>query len=186
MKSIYLIAALCLAPNMAVAGNGAKVLSAEDARSFAAASGQKLAAEKPVVAAMAAADLRAALTASLSGRTKIIYQDGYGVYVEYTAPDGSDRMWFPRNADAVKGKWTVRDTPDGPRACFLYFNSHDVVTGQFEPNDCVPAEQTLSGANVLDVRSGDVFGLMAKLPYIKSDMDVPQWPKTDPDADKAK
>ncbi len=184
MKRFCLIAALCLAPHMAVAGDGAKVLSAEDAHSLAAASNQKLATEKADVAAMSQADLRTALSASLNGRTKIIYQDGYGVYVEYTAPDGADRMWFPRNNGVVKGEWKVQDTDGVPRACFHYFGSHDVVTGQFEPTDCVPPEQTLSGANVLDQRSGDVFGLMGGIPYVKSVMDVPQWPKADAGAAK--
>ncbi|WP_443750825.1 hypothetical protein [Asticcacaulis solisilvae] len=177
MKRLLAAFVLCLLPQVAFAGDGAKTLSDADAKAFAEASRQKQFDEQAVVAAMSDADVRAALTANVADKTKIFYQAGYGVFVEYSAADGSDRMWFPKNHAVVKGIWGIRVMDGKTKACFHYFNARNTVTGEFEGTECISPAQTLSGADVLEMRSGDVFGLMKdKLPYVKSAMDVPLWP----------
>jgi len=111
---------------------------------------------------------------SISGKTKLIYQLGHGVYVEYTAADGNLRMWYPKNQNVVKGSWGVREMRGKVRACFHYSDAVNPVTHVFEPTECVPADQTLSAADVLETWDGDVFRLMEdKIPYSKGVMDMP-------------
>jgi hypothetical protein len=115
-----------------------------------------------------------ALTESLSGRSNLVYQEGHGVFVEYTAPDGQLRMWYPNNVRVVRGSWGVRQVRGRARACFRYVNAVNPVTQVFEPTECVSAVQSLSGANVLRSWPGDVFGLMEdRIPYRKTSMDMP-------------
>lgn len=119
-------------------------------------------------------ELSRALTEALSGRSSLVYQEGHGVYVEYTAPDGQLRMWYPNNLRVVRGSWGVRQVRGRARACFRYSNAVNPVTQVFEPTECVSAVQSLSGANVLRSWPGDVFGLMAdRIPYRKTSMDMP-------------
>lgn len=118
--------------------------------------------------------LTSELTAAINGKTKMIYQLGHGVYVEYTDPTGELRMWYPRNKDVVKGSWAVRDLRGKIRACFQYRNAVNPVTHAYEPTECVAPEQTLSGAEVLKSWDGDVFKLMEdRIPYSKDAMDMP-------------
>ena len=178
MKWLFLVTALSLAPIAAVAQDGSVVLSPDDARAFTGLARHKQSEEKKALRRLSNADIHAALIDNLTDKTKIIYQKGYGVYVEYSAPDGSDRMWFFSNPNVVRGVWGVPDTSGKPRACFHYFNSHNYVTGEFESTECISAEQTLSNADVISEKTGDVFGLMSgKVPYVKSAMDVPAWPE---------
>ncbi len=119
-------------------------------------------------------ELTQALRDALSDRTKIIYQDGHGVFVEYTAPDGQLRMWYPRNRAVVTGSWGVqRMNKKLVSACFRYRGAVNPVTNVYEPKECVRAEQTLSSANVIKEWRGDVFGLMRGIPYTKSAMGMP-------------
>lgn len=181
MKWLCLVTALSLAPVAAAAQDSSVVLSPEDARAFSDLARHKKSEEKKALRTLSSEDIRAALTDNLTDKTKIIYQKGYGVYVEYSAPDGSDRMWFTGNRGAVRGVWGVPETSGKPRACFHYFNSHNYVTGEFESTECISAEQTLSNADVIAEKTGDVFGLMSgKVPYVKSAMDVPVWPAETP------
>ena len=119
-------------------------------------------------------EIAGALAAMLSGKTKLVYQAGHGVFAEYTAPDGQLRMWYPNNAGVVKGSWGVRKARGAMRACFRYRQAVNPVTQQYEPTECVAPAQTLSEANVLRSWDGDVFGLMAdRIPYRKGSMDMP-------------
>jgi hypothetical protein len=121
--------------------------------------------------------LRAALTDSLSDRSKLIFQPGHGVFVEYTAPDGQLRMWYPNNVDVVKGSWGIRSTKSGVKPCFRYKEAVNPVTNVYEPTECPSAVQTLSEATVLKQWKGDVFSLMSdRIPYKKSNMDMPEPP----------
>ena len=121
--------------------------------------------------------LAAELAKAVSGKTKLIFQAGHGVYVEYTAPDGNLRMWYPRNVKVVKGSWGVRKVRGKTRACFRYANAVNPVTQVFEPTECVSAEQTLSAGEVLQSWDGDVFRLMEdRIPYPKAAMDMPSPP----------
>jgi len=169
---------LCLAPLAAAAQEiGATTLSQADIQKFEALARDKHEAEHVRLASLSNQQISDALQANLANKTKIIFQQGYGVYVEYSSGDGQDRMWFPGNQGVVKGNWGVREMGGGPRACFHYFNSRNAVTHEFESTECVSPEQTLSGENVLDERAGDVFGLLAdRIPYRKSPLSVPAWP----------
>ena len=62
--------------------------------------------------------VQAALEGSLSGKTRLIYQSGHGVFVEHMAPDGQLRMWYPKNSKVVKGSWGVRMVKSKLRVCF--------------------------------------------------------------------
>ena len=90
-------------------------------------------------------------------------------------------MWFPGNTVAVIGRWGVRDSWSGPHACFKYSNSSADVSPGFSFIDCVSPVQTLSGAVVIDEKSGDVFGLLSgRIPYVNGGFEVPAWPATAP------
>lgn len=131
------------------------------------------------VAAMTDEEVGEALADALTDLTSIVHQQGHGIYVEYTAPDGLLFQWYPQNASLVRGTWGISRGSSPPRACFRYQGSYHGVTGEFEPNECVPAVQVLSDAFVLDERKGDPFGLSTKgIPYMKSADDLPRWPGT--------
>ena len=178
MRSTLIIAIVCcLALPAAAQDLSPTVLSKDDAHKLAKLAHQKIVAKRAEVALLSREELSAALTTNLSDKTKIIYQDGYGVYIEYTGAHGEDRMWFPGNTDAVIGHWDLRDFGKSQRACFKYFDSKDAVTGEVNNTDCSPAEQTLSDGDTIDARSGDVFGLLSgKIPYKKDSLSVPAWP----------
>jgi hypothetical protein len=178
MKAVLVAVILSLAPLAAAAQDPSPTtLSKGDARGISTLARVKQHAAKERIAGLSKAELSAALTANLSDVTKIIYQDGYGVYVEYSAADGRDRMWFPGNVGVVKGVWGVREMGGGPRACFHYFNSRNAVTGEFESTECVPPEQTLGNGDVIDQRPGDAFNLLSDhIPYRKAPLSVPAWP----------
>ncbi|MEO0574338.1 MAG: hypothetical protein AAF004_02660 [Pseudomonadota bacterium] len=123
--------------------------------------------------------VRERLNEALSDVTAIVKQTGHGIYVEYTAPDGRLFMWYPGNMVTVGGTWGISDAFSPPRACFRYFSAYHGVTGEYEPNECVTASQTLSEAYVIDKRAGDVFELSTKgIPYTKSSGNLPPWPET--------
>ena len=128
------------------------------------------------VSFMSDEQVNAAMIAAVNDRTIIYYQRGHGVFAEYTAPDGKVYMWYPRNKRVVLGAWGLRDF-DGPKLCYKYFDAYNGVTGEFESTECIPPEQKLIGAEILDSRAGDPFGLSkGSLPYAKSKLDVPDWP----------
>ena len=110
MKSAFLAIVLCFAPAAATAQEtGATVLSNADIQKFEALARDRHAAERTQLAGLSGQQVSDALKANLANKTKIIFQKGYGVFVEYSSADGQDRMWFPGNQDVVKGIWGVRD-----------------------------------------------------------------------------
>jgi len=119
--------------------------------------------------------LAAALTGALSNRTRVTYLDGEGILVEYSAPGGELRMWYPGNRNVATGQWGVQQQKKKlVNACFRYRAATNPASQAFEPGECVPAEQTLSGANVIREWRGDVFNLMTgRVPYVKSPMGMP-------------
>ncbi len=122
--------------------------------------------------------IRQKLAEALTDVTAIVKQLGHGIYVEYTAPDGRLFMWYPGNYTVVTGTWGISDAFSPPRACFKYFGANHGVTGEFEPNECVAAEQTLSEAYVIGKHNGDVFNLSTNgIPYSKSTGNLPPWPE---------
>ncbi len=127
--------------------------------------------------AMTDEEVSAALEAELSDRTSIVRQQGHGIYVEYTAPDGRLFMWYPQNTSVVTGTWGVLEKVSPPEACFKYKDSSHPLTGEFEPEECVPADQIIGRAYVVDSREGDVFKLRTKgIPYTKTAENLPVWP----------
>lgn len=130
------------------------------------------------IEAMTDEEVSAALVAELSDRTSIVRQTGHGIYVEYTSPDGQLSMWYPQNSDVVKGYWGVSEATSPPEACFSYKDSHHPLTGEFEPEECVPADQIIGRAYVVDSRKGDAFELGTKgVPYAKTAENLPVWPE---------
>ncbi len=90
----------------------------------------------PIIQGWTADQVTVALKATLTDTTAIIYQRGHGVYVEYTAVDGSVLMWYPYNGNIVRGRWGVQADSSGmPQACYHYANSVNPVSGVFEPTD---------------------------------------------------
>jgi hypothetical protein len=149
-------------------------LSSAEAGRIAVASLRKQGETKRRIGRWPDDQLAAELNAALSGKTKLIFQIGHGVYAEYAAPDGNLRMWYPRNVNVVKGSWGVRKVRGKTRACFHYSNAVNPLTHEFEPTECVAPEQTLSGGDVLQSWDGDVFGLMQdRIPYSNGVMDIP-------------
>ncbi len=156
----------------------ANQMTFEQSLAFERQSSGKLHEARAALREMGHEDVRVRLLAELTDVTTIVKQTGHGIYVEYTAPDGRLYMWYPGNFVAVGGTWGIADTDAMPRACFKYFGAYHGVTGEFEPNDCVSAAQTLSGAFVVDKRAGDVFGLSTGgIPYQKSAGNLPPWPE---------
>lgn len=146
----------------------------EDVKDFVLAGFKKQSETAKSVKGQSDEQLAAALTASVSGRTKLIFQPGHGIYAEYTAPDGQLRMWYPKNVNVVKGSWGLRKFGGRTRICFKYANAINPVTQVFEPTECVAPVQTLSEADVLRAWPGDVFDLMSDhLPYQKGPSDMP-------------
>jgi len=129
------------------------------------------------VRGMAKAEIVSGMTGAVSNQTHLILQQGHGVYLEYTDAQGRLFMWYPGNKNVVSGTWKVMDTYSPPRTCFKYLNAVHGVTGQYEPNECVPPEQVIGRPYDLGVRAGDPFNLASgKIPYVKSKSDVPAWP----------
>lgn len=156
----------------------ANQMTFEQALAFERQSSGKLRVARAELSEMSREEVRARLLAELTDVTTIVKQTGHGIYVEYTAPDGRLYMWYPGNFVTVGGTWGIADGYTTPRACFKYFGAYHGVTGEFEPNECVSAAQTLSGAFVVDKRAGDVFGLSTGgIPYQKSAGNLPPWPE---------
>ena len=118
--------------------------------------------------------LALALNDALSDRTRTIYYDGQGVLVEYTAPGGELRLWYPGKRRAVAGQWGVQQKKKLVNACFRYRAPTGPVPQPFEPRECVQPERTLGESNVIREWRGDVFNLMTgQVPYVKSVMGLP-------------
>ena len=120
------------------------------------------------------AELDQALRGAIADRTKVFYDEEEGVIVQYAAPDGQLRRWYPGSRSPVFGRWGVqRLTKKLTAACFRIPAVTQPVAIPFSPSECMRAEQTLSSANVLRQWRGDVFGLMRGIPYVKSTMGMP-------------
>ena len=88
MKAIMMAGLLCAIPLASEAEEHAStVLGKDDIQRFVALGRSKAAAEAEadVIAKMSRAAVFSALNDHLSNKTKIIYQQGYGVFIEYTA-----------------------------------------------------------------------------------------------------
>ena len=121
--------------------------------------------------------LTEALTARLANQTHVIYQPGFGVYVEYSGADGQVLMWFQKNPHVVHGTWAVVSKFGKPRVCFHYFNSTNYVTHEYEPTECIDPEQDIAAMGVLAARTGDIYNLASgSIPYRKEAMDIPALP----------
>lgn len=117
--------------------------------------------------------LEAALRGVIADRTKVIFDEDDGVIVEYAAPDGQLRRWYPGSRLPVIGRWGVQRISKKLTAACARYPAAEPVPTPFAPSECVRAEQTLSSANVLRQWRGDVFGLMRGIPYVKSPMGLP-------------
>jgi hypothetical protein len=169
----FMILALAEPAPPAVPAN-VPTLNSEEVQSFVLAGFKKQEQAAKALKGQSDEQLSSALAASLSGRTKLVFQPGHGVYAEYTAPDGQLRMWYPGNVRVVKGSWGVRKVKGGIRACFQYAQAINPVTHVYEPTECLKPVQTLSEADVLRSWPGDPFGLMAdRIPYRKGALDMP-------------
>ena len=178
MKHLLLAAILCALPLTVTAQSETQTLvTAEDFHNFSITSQQRETAAKAQLGKLSKPEVIAAIKDNLSDKTKIIYQEGYGVYIEYSAADGRDRMWFPGNRGIVTGIWDVQDKFWGPQACFHYYKSINAVTGEYENTECTSAAQIVGNSDVIDERSGDVFNLLSNsIPYTKKPLDIPAWP----------
>ena len=173
---MVLLAYLAVAAALQAAGP-TKKLSPDEAGKLAVASMHKQADVRRQIKGWSNEQLATALNQSVSGKTKLIFQAGHGVYVEYTAPDGALRMWYPNNKGVVKGSWGVRAVKRKIRACFTYRDAVNPLTQVYEPTECVSPEQTLGGGDVIHAWDGDVFRLMNdKIPYSKGALDIPSPP----------
>ncbi len=176
----FLLAPLFLALQSGCASDprNANQMVFEDALAFKHRSSDRLSRTEIEIRKLDDDRIRERLKEALSDVTSIVKQTGHGIYVEYTAPDGRLFMWYPGNSAVVTGTWGVSESFSPPRACFKYFSAYHGVTGEYEPNECVAAVQTLSEAYVLDKRAGDVFELSTKgIPYSKSPGNLPPWPE---------
>ena len=167
---------LLLAPLGALAQSAAsRIFTFGDAQKFTEQGDHKLADTRARLATLSKPEIVTALKDALSNKTKIIFQKDYGVYVEYSGADGSDRMWFPGNHGVVRGKWFIKDSLLGTRACFQYFKG---TAGEEVDNEqCPNPAQTISGSDVIDEKSEDVFDLMSnQIPHVKTEAEIPAWP----------
>lgn len=177
LKAILPAVSLALLAACATDPRNANQMAFEDAVNFNDRAFAKMLQTGLAIRGMSNEDIRKAQVEALSDVTAIVKQTGHGIYVEYTDPDGRLFMWYPGNGGTVRGQWGISEEFSPPRACFKYFSAYHGVTGEFEPNECVSAEQTLSGAYIVDQRSGDVFGLATKgIPYVKTAGNLPAWP----------
>jgi len=173
LLSICLVAVLTLVPSLAA--RASEVSEAELIKRTTLDAAERSRREA-AIAAMTPGQQGAAMVDTVNDRTIIYYQHGHGVFIEHTSKDGRVYMWYPRNKRIVHGTWGLRDF-QGPKLCYKYLNSVHGITGEFEPNECIPPAQKLVGAEILDSRSGDPFGLAAgAIPYQKTALDVPDWP----------
>ena len=170
---MFILAYVAAAAALQVA-TPSKTLSAAEAGQLAVASMHKQADTRRQIKGWSNEQLEAELIKAVSGKTKLIFQAGHGVYAEYTAPDGNLRMWYPKNVNVVKGSWGLRTMRGKVRTCFSYRNAVNPITQVYEPTECISPDQTLSGADLLQSWDGDVFRLMEnKIPYPKGTLDVP-------------
>jgi hypothetical protein len=131
-------------------------------------------------------EMRVALEAWITDRTEEIYQEGYGVYVEYTAPDHRFFQWFPSNPEVIVGVWQISDDFERPEVCYQYLDASNPVTGEFEPNECISTYRILGSVGTLQTRQGDTFNLMSgKIPYVKSKNTRVVWPENTTDEEGA-
>jgi hypothetical protein len=178
VKFPFSIAVVLLLSACASDPRNANQMAFEEALSFDDRSYARLSEARDAIAVLSEDQIREQLTEALTDVTAIVKQRGLGIYVEYTAPDGRLFMWYPGNSGVVAGTWGISRSYSPPRACFKYLAAHHGVTGEYEPNECVSAEQTLSGAYVIDKRKGDVFELSTRgIPYSKSAGNLPPWPE---------
>ena len=178
-NSLLLISlGLALLSGCATDPRNANQMDFKEALSFNDRASDRLAKTRIELRELDNSQIRERLKMALTDVTAIVKQTGHGVYVEYTSPDGGLFMWYPGNSGAVVGTWGISDQFSPPRACFKYYSAYHGVTGEYEPNECVSAVQTLSEAYVLDKRPGDVFELSTKgIPYSKSAGNLPPWPE---------
>ena len=178
--TVFLLAAstIALQSGCATDPRNSNQMVFEDALAFNDWSSERLSRAEIEIRELDNDQIRERLKETLSDVTSIVKQTGHGIYVEYTAPDGRLFMWYPGNAVVVTGAWGISESFAPPRACFRYFSAYHGVTGEYEPNECVAAVQTLSEAYVIDKRAGDVFELSTKgIPYSKSAGNLPPWPE---------
>jgi hypothetical protein len=157
---------------------GAKELSLAELERRTAMEDTEMERRLAEIEAMSSDEIATAIVDAVKDQTIIFYQPGHGVYVEYV--DAKDRvyMWYRGNRQVVYGTWGVRFFDGVPKVCYHYLDSVNGVTGEYEPTECIHPRQTLLAKERLDSRPGDPFGLASgKLPYRKSDRDVPEWPE---------
>lgn len=149
-------------------------LSEGDLRQMAMIAGSRQAAAVEQARKLKGDQLAAALTGALQNKTRLIYKDGLGILVEYTAPGGELRMWYPGEKGVIAGQWGVQQKKKLANACFRFGAASSSAAALFEPKECVAPEQTLGAANVIRDWRGDVFNLMSgRIPYVKSAMGMP-------------
>jgi hypothetical protein len=149
-------------------------LSEGDLRQMSMIAGSRHAAAIEQAKMLKGDQLAAALNGALSNLTRMIYKDGHGVFVEYTAPGGELRMWYPGERSVGVGQWGIQQKKKLANACFHFGVANNPAAGVFEPNECVLPEQTLGAANVIREWRGDLFNLMSgRIPYVKSAMGMP-------------
>jgi hypothetical protein len=76
--------------------------------------------------------------------TTMIY-DGHGTQVEYNAANGRTYLWYPGNAEIVRGQWKMKRNGKSVDVCFKY--PAGATTGRAAGDWlCQPVQQYLDGA----------------------------------------
>lgn len=115
---------------------------------------------------------------SIGNKTRVIANDGHGIYLEYTSPTGEFSMWYPGDETPVMGTWEIDESYNPARVCFQFLNASHHLTGEYEPRICVGTHSTLFDGYIMDKTEGDVFDLMSgELPFVKEPFDYPGWPQ---------
>jgi hypothetical protein len=98
-----------------------------------------------------------ATAGSIGGTTTMSYSSGHGTQVEYVAPNGKTYLWYPGNANILKGQWKVEDG----NMCFAYgANSYNPVTKQRGGWECEPVG--VYQGSISQQVSGDPMGLAGR------------------------
>jgi len=161
---------------MALAAPSEIVLSEDQVRQMTMLSNGRQAEAAGQSQLLKGASLEAAIRASVSGQTRAVLVRDFGIYLVYTAPDGSLAAWFPGRPEIVHGSWAVQKLSRKSYVfCQRFERPGAARTGPYQPQECQSSADAMGGRGVLDRWTGDPFALASgTIPFVKQPMGLPR------------
>lgn len=110
-------------------------------------------------------DIEARLRREIPGHTQRLYSPDKGVRIKYMDAEAV-YLWEARSGQMKRGRWSMGETEFGPQICETFYGAEE----------CLNTVELLSGVGRIDMRAGDVFGLISgSRPRVERN-GVPDWP----------